>query len=275
MKENDKNFVKMVDMLNIYFYNLSKYDSLLFYSNIERNVETMSFWTDLSIIEKVFVFIAAPATMILLIQLVLQLFGLGSHADGTGDFSGGMDAGDGIHPDSIPDADSLSDSSSDSVSDSTQGMEDGNGPVETRTGFESNLHFFQFITLQGIIAFFAISGWTGLFFLLIDLPSVIAILLALLCGTLALLAVGYLLKSIWKLQSDGTVKARNAIGLEGEVYLKIPGDNKGKGKINITVQERYKEYDAITYEKETLLTGTSVRVVDMVSNDLLVVEKRK
>jgi hypothetical protein len=145
--------------------------------------------------------------------------------------------------------------------------------VVESTDLFSSLKSLRIFTFQGFVAFFAISGWTGLLFLRVGIHVAVAILLAFLCGVIAMTALALLLRAFMNLQSDGTVQLRNALGAQGEVYLRIPAAGQGKGKVSILIQERYCEFDAITYEKTPLPTSSVVRVVDIVSNEILVVEK--
>ena len=57
----------------------------------------------------------------------------------------------------------------------------------------------------------------------------------------------------------------------GEVYIPIPSNKKGQGKIHITIQGSIREMDAVTVGGQ-LPTGSTVRVVEILNNDLLVVE---
>ena len=100
-----------------------------------------------------------------------------------------------------------------------------------------------------------------------------AILLAVLCGVAALFGMAYLMKSVLKLQSSGNLQLGAAVGKTGQVYIPIPPKGEGRGKINITVQDRYIEVDAITASEDTLKTGETVRVVSTDENGLVMVER--
>jgi len=45
------------------------------------------------------------------------------------------------------------------------------------------------------------------------------------------------------------------------------------GKVNVTVQERFCEFDAVTEEDESIKTGEAVYVTDVRPGNILVVEK--
>ena len=53
----------------------------------------------------------------------------------------------------------------------------------------------------------------------------------------------------------------------------VPVNGKGRGKVNVSSGERLVEYDAMTDGNETLPDGTQIRVIDIRSDNVLVVEK--
>ena len=76
-----------------------------------------------------------------------------------------------------------------------------------------------------------------------------------------------------KLAESGTLKIKNAIGVIGEVYLPIGANRTKMGKVQIKVQGSLRELEAITDELEDLKTGTMVKVSEIVSAEILLVEK--
>ncbi len=92
------------------------------------------------------------------------------------------------------------------------------------------------------------------------------------CGVAVLFGVAYMLKTLYGFASDGTVRDMDAIGTTGHVYLTIPGQSQGKGKVTVYVKGRTMEYEAIT-DGESLTTGTAILVVDVPSPDVLAVER--
>ena len=55
-------------------------------------------------------------------------------------------------------------------------------------------------------------------------------------------------------------------------YLTIPAKGNGKGKIHISVNGSLHELDAIT-ENDRIPTGSIVKIVDITSDNMVVVEK--
>jgi hypothetical protein len=74
-----------------------------------------------------------------------------------------------------------------------------------------------------------------------------------------------------RLRASGTVDINNAVGVEGKVYLTIPGSAGGEGAVTIAIQGRTMQFKAITKGVE-LKTGALCRVAAVRSNDTLEVE---
>ena len=58
----------------------------------------------------------------------------------------------------------------------------------------------------------------------------------------------------------------------GEVYLKIPAQNLGKGKVLISLKGTNHELYAITNSSTEILSGELIKVVD-IKDEILIVEK--
>lgn len=119
-------------------------------------------------------------------------------------------------------------------------------------------------TLKGLVGFFAIGGWVGVACVLGGLKDVWTIIVSIICGLVAFIAIGFAYKAIRKLQADGALDNRNAIGKVAEVYLKIPAKGEGHGKLSIVIQGKLVEMDAVTDEEEPIPTGKEVKVIGLV-----------
>ena len=150
---------------------------------------------------------------------------------------------------------------------------DGEGDADATDGDtpDAGLSFF---TLRGIVSMFCIMGWSGLVFLDKEMGMSVGlgVAISVALGLLTLFLVALAMKGISKLQSSGNLDLRNAIGKVGQVYLTIPADGASAGKVNLTVQEQFKEFSAITTAKEPIKTGQYVRVVSVSEAGILLVE---
>lgn len=131
---------------------------------------------------------------------------------------------------------------------------------------------FQFFTFKNLIAFFTIFGWTGIVCIGYDLSNGVTVIVSVIAGLLMMVATSSLFYFMSRLTEDGTLKIKNAIGTVGEVYLPIGPNRTKAGKVQISVQGSLRELDALTDENNSLATGTVVKVIEVVSAELLLVE---
>src|SRR5690554_600496 len=131
---------------------------------------------------------------------------------------------------------------------------------------------FQFFTFKNLVAFFTIFGWTGVVASGYGLSNTTTLTISIIAGLLMMVATSSLFYFMSRLAQDSTLKIKNAIGTVGEVYLPI-GPNRSKmGKVQVSVQGALRELEALTDENKTLPTGTVVKVIDIVSAELVLVE---
>lgn len=71
---------------------------------------------------------------------------------------------------------------------------------------------------------------------------------------------------------DNTFSIGTTLQKTGQVYITIPATKNGKGKIQISVNGAVHELDAIT-NGDILTSGEMIRVVQVIDNNLLLVEK--
>lgn len=131
---------------------------------------------------------------------------------------------------------------------------------------------FQFFTFKNLVAFFTIFGWTGIVCMGYDLSSGVVLIASIIAGLLMMVATSSLFYFMSRLAEDGTLKIKNALGAIGEVYLPIGANRSKTGKVQIIVQGALRELEALTDEDKTLATGTVVKVIEIVSAELLLVE---
>lgn len=139
-------------------------------------------------------------------------------------------------------------------------------------GFGS-LSGLKLVSLRTIIVFFAIGSWMAFAFCPV-FPSMqwIAVIIGAVVGIGAAVAFAFIMRAFLRLQSAGNIEAANCKGHIAEVYLTIPASRKSYGKVQVVVQERLTEFDAVTDCEHDLRTGTQVKIIDNVNQGLLLVE---
>ena len=212
----------------------------------------IAWWESLTTLERIFAYAAVPSSILLLVQTLLLMVGvMGGHGSdvyiesdtsGLGDM-GGADA----------------DMSDIGV---TQDVQIDHGIHDPG---------LQILTMRGLTAFFSVGGWTGLVLLRGQVDRVASGIIAILAGLAAMVVLALLLKAALRLQSDGSMDIRNAVGATGTVYITIPANRRAKGKVMIKLQEQLRELEAVTEGTSDLKAGSLIQVVSVLNGDTLVV----
>lgn len=144
---------------------------------------------------------------------------------------------------------------------------DMDGDVDTDTDSDGGIGIF---TIKGIIAFFALGSWISLAASKGGVHWGWTLLIFFVSGTVALVGVGLLYKNAYKLQSSGNIDSAMAIGKIGEVYLTIPANNNGRGKLSVTLQGKLCEIDAVTNDEITIATGKAAKIIGVIGDTYIV-----
>lgn len=212
-----------------------------------------AWWEELTLLQQIFYLIAIPSTLVLIIQTIMLLFGLGHGGDTDVDHDLGHDIGQDMDPAGTDGACDLDHDFS------HDGCQDHN--LDHDAGL-------RLITVRGVVAFLAVCGWAGAALLELNLAAFLAVPLAVLAGFSAMFLVAAVMLWLSKMQQSGNLDLHNAIGLTGEVYVPVP--KGGKGKVTLVVQERFLELDA-TCDSQALTTGERIRVIGVTPDDTLLV----
>lgn len=131
---------------------------------------------------------------------------------------------------------------------------------------------FQLFSLRNLINFLLGFSWTGISFYSTIAYKPLLILMSFIVGCLFVYIFIVIINQALKLSEDNTFNLKDAIGKTAEVYLTIPGERSGNGKIMVSVKGSYHELEAMT-ENEKILSGTIVRVIYIDEGDILIVEE--
>ncbi|MDE7330202.1 MAG: hypothetical protein K2N30_03785, partial [Clostridia bacterium] len=145
---------------------------------------------------------------------------------------------------------------------------DGDGDIDVDT--DSGVSIF---TVKSLTAFFAVGSWSGLLTcaLASDKLQWLSIIVALIAGAIALVAVAFLLRFMYKMQCNGAVQFEKLIGQHATVYVSVPAERSGRGKITLTAQGRFMELDAIT-DGEKLSVDETVEILST-ENECAVIKR--
>lgn len=198
-----------------------------------------------------FLICATIGGTILICQFVLSLVGLGGQhgdipSDGGGDVHLDLSHGDSAGGDAHADGQAHGDSDQ----------------------HVSSSWLFGVISFRTLVAAFAFFGMAGLAADSAQLAQPLQLVLATGAGVGAMYGVHWLMRTLYRLGEDQTVKIHRAIGEEATVYIPIAAELAQAGKVQLKLQNRLLEYAAVTAGSQKLATGSKVRVVGIRGNTL-------
>lgn len=123
-----------------------------------------------------------------------------------------------------------------------------------------------------VVAFLTFFGIAGMGARAQGFSPIVTILIAVLTGGIAFWLVGLAMFQLSRLRASGTVDINNAVGVEAKVYLVIPAERSGEGRVTVPLQGRTQQYKAITPGPE-IATGQLCKVIAVHGIDTLEVER--
>lgn len=130
---------------------------------------------------------------------------------------------------------------------------------------------FTLVSIRSLIAFGMLFSWAGTLYLAGGTWSVLAICYSIAWGLAAMFAVSFLLYWLLRQEEHGNATVWSAIGEEGTVYMNIPP--VGSGKIRVMVSGAISFVNARSRDGDPLPAGTKVRVVGVLGDTLVEVER--
>jgi hypothetical protein len=184
----------------------------------------------------VFLVCATAGGTVLVVQTILLVLGVGADTDSDLDPGDLHDAGHAF------------------------GHDHGHDHGHLHDHAEAGDSFLKLISFKTLVAFVTFFGLTGLASQKGGLSLAPTLVISVGAGVAALYIVAYLMSAFSRLQSRGNLDLKNAVGQSAKVYLRIPGQRSGQGKVTVAVQGRRVECKAVTAGPE-IPTGSEVQVV--------------
>ena len=132
---------------------------------------------------------------------------------------------------------------------------------------------YPFFSIRTLVNFLLGLGWGGVcFYNTFDSPVLIA-LFAVLTGFVLVFVFLFIFKQMLRLKQENTFKISETVGKTANVYLAIPENKSGKGKIQISVRGAFHEIDAQT-TGERIPTGAIIQVEEVLDSQTVLVSKK-
>lgn len=146
--------------------------------------------------------------------------------------------------------------------------------IDTDVDFDGDTTDFgglSLFSIRSIVNFFLGFGWTGVglwghvenVYLLYVLSVIAGLLLAVVCL--------FVMRKLKRLEKNGAYRLQDAIGKTCSVYLRVPANRSGKGKIQISLGGSIHEINAVT-DGEQISTGNTVEVLSVVDSSTVLVK---
>lgn len=153
------------------------------------------------------------------------------------------------------------------------GDHDADFDLDTSDGSFDADPSMNLLTFRNLVNFCMGFGWTAVLMHEKIQSNALLIIVSVIVGILLVTVVMWIFKWLSGMQQTGNIDVhKSAVGCEGKVYLTIPGERKGEGKVQITINNAVREYDAVT-DGETIKTGTAIKVTEVINDYTLLVEE--
>ena len=137
-------------------------------------------------------------------------------------------------------------------------------------GMDSGMNLYTF---RNFVNFLLGFGWTAILMKDSIQSKVLLVVVSTLVGVALVAIVMYMFKLLASLQQNGAIDVnKDAVGCTGKVYIPIPGERKGEGKVQITINNAVRESVAMT-DGDSIKTDTPVKVVEVLGDDILLMEE--
>lgn len=206
----------------------------------------VEWWNSLNVMMRVLWAITLSASLIFIIQSVMTFLG----ADGGSDFDINSDV-------DVPDG---------GLGDLPQ---DASTPIDAGAAHGSGMGL---LTFRNFVNFFLGFGWSAILLQSSIKSTTLLMVVSIIIGVALVFAVMMLFKWLSGMQQAGNIDVyKQAVGCVGKVYLRIPAERSGAGKVQININNSVREYEAQT-DGPALPTGASIKVVEVLGATTLLVE---
>ena len=148
----------------------------------------------------------------------------------------------------------------------------GGGDLDTDADVDLDVDASGAFSVKGILSFLAFFGAGGLVALDYGAPLWLAAVVALMTGYAVMSTLLFMISRLTGLDADHNRKATQLLGQEGKVYLTIPGEGAGVGRVEVQQGGRIVEIEAET-RGEAIETGAGVEVLDVLGDGRVLVRR--
>ncbi len=131
---------------------------------------------------------------------------------------------------------------------------------------------FQLFSLRNLVNFLLGFGWSGVAFHSVIPNTGLLVGLSLAVGIAFVVIFFLIIRQMRGLAEDNSFRVADTINMTAEVYLAIPAQKSGMGKVLVSVRGSVRELGAVTLA-DKIDTGAVVKVTALENGNILIVEK--
>lgn len=130
----------------------------------------------------------------------------------------------------------------------------------------------QLFTVRNIVNFLLGLGWGGICWSSVIEDKIILTIVSVATGIAFVVIFLFILKGLMGLESNGAYKIEDCVGSMCDVYLRIPAERGGQGKVQVSINGSVHEFAAIT-DGEMLPSGAKVKIDSLVDKHTVLVSR--
>ncbi len=126
-------------------------------------------------------------------------------------------------------------------------------------------------SIKNFVNFIVGFGWAGICLESVIESKLLLGIAAFLVGVAFVLMFFYIKKQTKKLEHNGAFEINDCKGKVVDVYLRIPANRSGKGKVQVSLNGSIQEIEAMT-DGEEIKSGKKVQVLEIIENNTVLVK---
>lgn len=126
-------------------------------------------------------------------------------------------------------------------------------------------------SIRNFVNFIVGFGWAGISFADVVENKFLLSLIAIAAGVAFVLLFFFIKKQTKKLEHNGAFNKNDCIGKNVDVYLRIPAQREGKGKVQVSLNGAIQEFEAVT-DGDEIKSGAKVEVIEVIEKSTLLVK---
>ena len=128
----------------------------------------------------------------------------------------------------------------------------------------------QLFSVRNIVNFLLGLGWGGVCWSSLIGNHFLLALAAIATGCAFLILFYYMFRQMKRLETNGAFRTKDCVGQVCDVYLRIPAQRSGQGKVQVSFGGSVQEIAAVT-DGDELASGTKVRIQSLIDEHTLLV----